>query len=165
MPHKILIADDSKVDAMALAEAVTTPQCTVFTALSGPEAVKIARAESPDIIFLDIVMGEMSGYDVCRIIKTNEKTGSVPIVFVSSKCSKADAIWARKQGGAALIGKPFTKKDIMDQLQNILDLNLSSSSAAIEDSAEMVMYKGVAYPRFHGGLEFNGVYRGRPSYK
>lgn len=115
--NKILIVDDSATDLMTLQDAVASTNCTVVTARSGAEAVAKAKTEKPDLIFMDIVMNDMNGYDACREIKADAETAGTPVVFVSSKQQKADHIWAKRQGGEALVGKPYNKDQIVEQLK------------------------------------------------
>lgn len=117
--HKILIVDDSTTDLMALQDAVVAANCTVVVAHSGAEAVSKAKDEQPDLIFMDILMDNMNGYDACREIKADSTTAHIPIVFVSSKHQKADHIWAKRQGGVALVGKPYTKEQIIEQITKL----------------------------------------------
>lgn len=118
--NKVLIVDDTATYRVALEEIVSeTLQCQVITASSGKEGVDMAKTEQPDLIFMDIVMGEMSGFDACRAIKEDPTTSNTPIVFVSSKGQKADHIWAKRQGGEALIQKPFTKDQIIEQINKL----------------------------------------------
>ena len=117
--NKILIVDDSQTDLMNLKDIVSATGCQVISSGSGAEAVKQAKAERPDLIFMDIVMGEMNGYDACRAIKEDPETATIPIVFVSSKKQKADQIWAKRQGGEALVGKPYTKDQIIEQINRL----------------------------------------------
>jgi twitching motility two-component system response regulator PilH len=115
--NKILIVDDSGTDLMTLQDALASTNCTVVTARSGAEAVAKAKAEKPDMIFMDIIMDDMNGYDACREIKAHAETAAVPVVFVSSKQQKADHIWAKRQGGEALVGKPYDKDQIVEQIK------------------------------------------------
>lgn len=117
--NKILVVDDAATDRAALEDAVSNTNCQVVTASSGAEAVAKAKAEKPDIIFMDIVMGEMSGYEACRAIKEDEETANIPVVFVSSKGQRADHLWAKRQGGEALVQKPFTKDQIVEQVNKL----------------------------------------------
>ena len=114
--NKILIVDDAATDRAALEEAVSSTNCQIVTASSGNEAVEKAKTEKPDVIFMDIVMDEVSGYDACRAIKEDADTASIPVIFVSSKGQKADHIWAKRQGGEALVQKPYTKDQIVEQI-------------------------------------------------
>jgi twitching motility two-component system response regulator PilH len=115
--HKILVVDDSSTDLVQLRNVVSKAQCSVITASSGNEAVNKAKAEKPDLIFMDIVMDDMDGYSACREIVNNPETSGIPVVFVSSKKQKADHLWAAKQGGRALISKPYTEDQILDQIK------------------------------------------------
>ena len=117
--NKILIVDDSATDLTVLQETLAQTHCMVITARSGAEAVKKSKSERPDLIFMDIVMENMNGYDACREIKADPETSHIPIVFVSSKNQKADHIWARRQGGDALISKPYNAQQIIDQVSKI----------------------------------------------
>lgn len=115
--QKILIVDDSQTDLLNLQKIVAKSGCHVITATSGKEAVQKARSEKPDLIFMDIIMDEMDGYSACREIVDNPETQKIPVVFVSSKQQKADEIWAQKQGGKGLIGKPYTEDQILDKIR------------------------------------------------
>ena len=117
--HKVLIVDDAATDRTALEDVVRSTNCEVVTANSGPEAVGKAKTEKPDMIFMDIVMDDMSGYEACRAIKEDPETAAIPVVFVSSKGQKADHIWAKRQGGEALVQKPFTKDQIIAQIDRL----------------------------------------------
>lgn len=117
--HKVLIVDDAATDRAALEDAVSNANCQIVTASSGAEAVAKAKAEKPDIIFMDIVMDEMNGYEACRAIKEDQETADIPVVFVSSKGQRADHIWAKRQGGEALVSKPYTKDQIVQQMDRL----------------------------------------------
>ena len=83
------------------------------------EAIEKAKSEKPDVIFLDILMPEMDGFEACRQLCNDGDTKDIPIVFVTSKSQKADRMWAQMQGGKALVTKPFTADDIIDQINEI----------------------------------------------
>ncbi len=115
--RKIMIVDDSRVELMNLQNIVAKSGCEIITASSGKEAVAKARSEKPDLIFMDVIMDEMDGFSACREISDNAETKHIPVVFVTSKSQKADAIWAQKQGGRGLIGKPYTEEQILDKIK------------------------------------------------
>ncbi|MEW5757498.1 MAG: response regulator [Pseudomonadota bacterium] len=115
--HKILIVDDSSAQLLQLKGVIEKTQCAVITASSGKEAVQKAKAEKPHLIFMDIVMDDMDGYSACREINSDPATKDIPVVFVSTKKQKADQLWALKQGGRALISKPYTDEQILDQIK------------------------------------------------
>jgi twitching motility two-component system response regulator PilH len=115
--QKILICDDSQTDLMNLKNALEITNCILITANNGEEAVQKAKAEQPDVIFLDIVMPGMDGYAACRTLRNDPETKHIPVIFVSSKHQKADRVWAQMQGAKDLISKPFETKDITDKLE------------------------------------------------
>lgn len=115
--NKVLIVDDSSTDLSNLSKIVGDAGCTVVTASSGREAVEKAKREKPDMIFMDIVMDEMDGYEATRTLTNDSATKNIPVIFVSSKRQKADRVWAKMQGGKDLVSKPFTAQQIMDQIK------------------------------------------------
>ena len=114
---KILICDDSAAELANLRSILTDAGWHSVTASNGAEAVQKASVEKPALIFLDIIMPDMDGYEACRQLQANADTKAIPVVFVSSKNQKADQIWAKMQGGKALIGKPYSPDQILDTLK------------------------------------------------
>jgi len=114
---KVLVVDDSPAQLQHIKEVVSSAGYQVITADSGYEAVKKAIAEEPDLIFLDIVMDDLDGYGACREILENPGTSDVPVIFVSTKNTRADEMWARRQGGRTLINKPYNDDQIIDELK------------------------------------------------
>lgn len=110
--QKILICDDSQTDLMNLKNALKDTQCVVLTASDGKEAIRKAKTEKPDIIFMDIVMPGMDGYEACRTLRDHPETKDIPVIFVSSKHQRADRVWAQMQGGKNLIAKPYAAAEI-----------------------------------------------------
>ncbi len=114
---KVLIVDDSATDLSNLEQIITETEREVITATDGSDAIAKARQERPDIIFMDIVMDKMDGYEAVRTLTNDSATKAIPIVFVSSKHQKADRVWAKMQGGKDLVSKPYTKEQILDQIR------------------------------------------------
>lgn len=117
MIHTVLVVDDSPADLENIRAIVATTGCTVITATSGQEAVEKATTLHPDLIFMDVIMENKDGFQACREIKSDARSREIPIVFVSGKCQKADRVWAELQGGKELIGKPYSKDDIVRQIR------------------------------------------------
>ena len=115
--NKVLLVDDSPADLAHIRSIVSGAGYNVVTATSGTEAVEMAKAEKPDLIFMDVVMEGADGYEACRQISQNGETRKIPVVFVTSKNQKADRVWAELQGGKALISKPFTPDQILEQIK------------------------------------------------
>ena len=117
---KVLVVDDSATDREHLQDVLEQENFKVITVSSGQDAIDAASSESPDLIFLDIIMEGMDGYAVCRSLQENDLTKDIPIVFVSSKNNKADIMWANEQGGSGYITKPYAADDIHAQLQQLI---------------------------------------------
>lgn len=114
---KALVVDDSMAELANIKSILADAGYLVVTASSGKETLEKAKAEKPSIIFLDIVMPEMDGYEACRSLSQDPSTKDIPIVFVSSKSQKADRIWGQLQGAKGYVAKPYTADQIIDQLK------------------------------------------------
>ena len=114
---KIMVVDDSTVDRMNIQNIIEDAEYEVVAASSGQEAIEKAKTEKPDLIFMDVVMQQMDGYQACREITHDDETKDIPIVFVTSKGQKADRMWAEMQGGKALIQKPYTPDQILEEIK------------------------------------------------
>ena len=117
MARTALIVDDSPAEIANLKSILTDAGCLVATASNGKEALEKAKAEKPSIIFLDVVMPNMDGFEACRLLSADPATKGIPVVFVTSKGQKADLVWGQMQGAKGHIAKPFSPDQITDQLK------------------------------------------------
>jgi twitching motility two-component system response regulator PilH len=114
--HKILCVDDVAADLLLIQKLLSGSTPKVLTATGGKDAIARAKADQPDLIFLDIVMPDMDGFAVMRELQKDPLTKDIPVVFVSSKSQKADQLWAKMQGGKGFIAKPATPEAVMTEL-------------------------------------------------
>lgn len=119
MSKKVLVVDDSPVDQANIKNALSDAGFLVITAANGHEAIAKARSEKPAIIFLDIIMPEMDGYEACRQLSQDPETKDIPVVFVTSKGQKADKVWGELQGAKGHLSKPVTPEQLIDQLKSV----------------------------------------------
>jgi len=117
MSKKALVVDDSPVDLAHVKNILTDSGCFVITASNGKEAIAKAKVEKPNIIFLDIVMPDMDGYEACRLLAEDPATKGIPVVFVTSKGQKVDKVWGQMQGAKGHVVKPATSDQVIDQLK------------------------------------------------
>jgi twitching motility two-component system response regulator PilH len=117
--NKILAVDDSKVDLINIQNIISDAGYEVITASSGQEAIDKAANEQPDLIFMDVVMQHMDGYQATRELTHNDATKNIPIIFVTSKGQKADRVWAEMTGAKGLVQKPYTPDQILEQISNL----------------------------------------------
>ena len=116
--NRALVVDDVAAERERMASILRSAGWVVSTAASGTEAIECARAESPNIIFMDIVMPEMDGYQACRLLAADPVTRGIPVIFVSSKSQRADQVWARALGCRDLIGKPYRGEQLLQALRH-----------------------------------------------
>ncbi len=115
--RKVLVVDDSATDLKKLEQIVTAAGYTVITASCGKEALERVKNDRPDAVFLDVMMTDMNGFQVCRAIHSDATTKNIPVVLVSSKKEKTDQVWGVEQGARAYVTKPFTTEQILNQLR------------------------------------------------
>ena len=116
---KILAVDDNQDNLITLRAVITDllPEAIVFTAISGKEGIKIAFAEDPDVILLDIIMPEMDGFEVCRTLKRDVRTKYIPVLFLTAlKTNSEVRIKALDAGAEAFLSKPFDESDLTAQI-------------------------------------------------
>jgi twitching motility two-component system response regulator PilH len=119
---KILVVEDTLVDRQRLCSILVNAHIDVdiSLAVNGKEGLDMARSEHPDLIFMDILMPEMDGYSACRKITTSADTKDIPVVIVSIKNEPVDKVWATLQGAVAMISKPYTDAQILEQVANFI---------------------------------------------
>lgn len=117
---KILIADDNENIREALTYLLEDEGYKLWLAKDGADALKKVRDIRPDILFLDIMMPEMNGYDVCRKIKTDPELKSTYVIMLTAKGQVAEQERGREVGADEYIVKPFSPMEILSKIKNIL---------------------------------------------
>lgn len=119
---EILVVDDTPDNLRLLSAMLTQKDYEVRKALSSKQAILSVEADAPDLILLDIKMPEMTGYEVCKILKDNPKTQSIPVIFISALDDALDKVRAFAVGGADYITKPFQEPEVLARIENQLYL-------------------------------------------
>ncbi len=114
----ILIVDDTEENVDILVDLLGEYDLAV--ALDGVRALEIASQESVDLILLDVMMPEMDGYEVCRILKSQQKTKEIPVIFLTAKIEVEDEIKGLELGAVDYIAKPFSPPIIKERVKNHL---------------------------------------------
>ncbi len=117
---RILIAEDERDIRELITFTLEFGGFQVIAAANGQEAVELARQHRPDLIILDVRMPKMTGYEACRILKSQEETRSIPVVFLSAKGQEAEIRQGMEAGADAYILKPFAPDELLQQVQAIL---------------------------------------------
>lgn len=110
--QNVLIVDDVKTDRELMGKVVTAAGHIPVYASDGDEALTVAKQANPALIFLDVVMGRMNGFNACRQLKHDPATAAIPVVLVTSKSTESDKFWGKKQGADDHVGKPFTPESL-----------------------------------------------------
>jgi len=116
MARKILIVDDTQADRAHLERIVSEAGHQALLAENGATAVERARRDQPDLILMDINMPEVDGFAATRMLKADESTRNIPVVFVSGKNQKADMAWGQMLGARGYVTKPYSREQILAQL-------------------------------------------------
>ncbi len=106
MKHKILLVDDEPTNIRLLRETLKG-EYSLLIAKNGPDALRICTESKPELVLLDIMMPEMSGYEVCRKIKANPATVEIRVIFVTAKVSAEDETMGLDLGAVDYITKPI----------------------------------------------------------
>ncbi|AFZ36219.1 response regulator receiver modulated diguanylate cyclase/phosphodiesterase [Stanieria cyanosphaera PCC 7437] len=122
LPKDILIVDDTLENLRLLSTMLTEQGYTVRKATNGQMALTAVQALPPDLILLDIMMPDMSGYEVCQKLKANPTTTTLPIIFLSALDDVLDKVKAFQIGGVDYITKPFQIEEVLVRVHNQLAL-------------------------------------------
>ena len=127
--HTVLVVDDSKTVRRSAAAYLEQHGLTVITANDGFEALAKVVEHQPAMVFADIVMPRLDGYQTCALIKNNADYQHIPVVMLSSKDGLFDRARGRVVGADAHLAKPFDADQIFETTQQFLDSSSSTQSA------------------------------------
>jgi twitching motility two-component system response regulator PilH len=116
----ILIVDDSPTEVHVMQKALERHGYRTAIAADGAEGVRLARQMHPDLIFMDIVMPGVNGYQATRALINDPDTRSIPIVMVTSKGQEADRVWGLRQGAVDYLVKPVSPDQLVEKAQATL---------------------------------------------
>jgi twitching motility two-component system response regulator PilG len=114
---KVMVIDDSKTIRRTAESLLKKVGCEVVTAIDGFEALAMIADHHPDIIFVDIMMPRLDGYQTCSLIKHNQQFKGTPVIMLSSKDGLFDKARGRIVGSEQYLTKPFTKDDLIDTIK------------------------------------------------
>ena len=115
---KVMVIDDSKTIRRTAETLLQREGCDVVTAVDGFEALaKIAEA-NPDIVFVDIMMPRLDGYQTCALIKNSQNYQNIPVIMLSSKDGLFDQAKGKIVGSEQYLTKPFSKEELFEAINN-----------------------------------------------
>ena len=110
---KVMVIDDSKTIRRTAETLLAREGCNVITAIDGFEALAKIADHQPDIVFIDIMMPRLDGYQACALIKGNPKFRTTPVIMLSSKDGLFDRARGRIVGSDKYLTKPFTREELV----------------------------------------------------
>lgn len=114
---KVMVVDDSKTIRRSAESLLTKAGCEVVTAGDGFESLAKIAEHEPDIIFVDIMMPRLDGYQACALIKHNSRFRDTPVIMLTSKDSIFDRARGRLVGSEQYLTKPFSKEDLLGAIK------------------------------------------------
>jgi twitching motility two-component system response regulator PilG len=111
---KVMIIDDSNTIRRTAEALLKKAGFEVYTAADGFEAMSMITDNQPDIIFVDIMMPRLDGYQTCQLIKNNKRFRDTPVIMLSSKDGLFDRARGRIAGSQEHVNKPFTQEELID---------------------------------------------------
>ncbi len=117
--HKILLVDDTRNFLDLEATFLQRAECRILTASTGLEAIRVAKAERPDLIMLDIEMPEMNGIQACRILKSDPLTQKIPVIILTSMKMEDEA---RRAGADHYLRKPIDEPKFLTEVRRYLPI-------------------------------------------
>ena len=118
---KVLVVDD-QANNIKIVSTILSHDYNLYIANSGANALRILEKVQPDLILLDVMMPEMTGYEACEIIKSNPATKDIPIIFLTAKTDIDDIVHGFELGAVDYIAKPFNAKEMLVRIQNHIAL-------------------------------------------
>lgn len=120
--YKILIVDDVMSNVLLLKVLLTNEKFAIATASNGRQALEQVEKENPDLVLLDVMMPDMSGFEVAQHLKSNPNTADIPIIFLTALNSTADIVKGFQVGANDFISKPFNEEELIIRVTHQISL-------------------------------------------
>ncbi len=118
-PFRVLVVEDEPVIRELVKSMLSDSSVEVEAVGTGPEGLKLARSQQFDLILLDVVLPQMDGITVCRLLKADATTAGIPLHMLTGKAKKADVDAAMKAGANGYIHKPFRGAELLDLVEKL----------------------------------------------
>ncbi len=123
--HSVLIVDDTPENLQVLGDMLEQDGYEVLVSTNGPDALDNAMsAPPPDLILLDIMMPDMDGFEVCRLLKASSKTQGIPVIFISALDMPEQKVKAFREGAVDYVTKPFQSEEVLARVNTHIQLKL-----------------------------------------
>ena len=120
--YKVLIVDDVISNVLLLKVLLTNEKFNIVTAGNGTQALEQVKKEKPDLVLLDVMMPDISGFEVAQQMKADEEMSEIPVIFLTALNSTADIVKGFQVGGNDFISKPFNKEELIIRVTHQISL-------------------------------------------
>jgi two-component system sensor histidine kinase/response regulator len=141
----ILIVDDNPMNLLLTSHVLENEGYATLTADDGRAALKELEKQTPSLILLDVMMPEMDGYEVCRLINANEEWTEIPIIFLTANAQTENLVEGFKAGGVDYITKPFKGEELLVRVKNHLELADSKKMIVEMNKSRDKLYSIIAH--------------------
>ncbi len=118
---KILLIDDEPDIVAMTVMRLEANGFNVVTAEDGNTGYELAKTEKPDLIILDLMLPDMDGYQVCRLLKFDEQFKNIPIIMLTARSQKEDKEWGEKVGADLYMTKPYEAKELLEKIRLLME--------------------------------------------
>ena len=132
--YKVLIVDDVISNVLLLKVLLNNEKFQIVTASNGTEALAQVKKEKPDLVLLDVMMPDISGFDVAKQMKADPEMSDIPIIFLTALNSTADIVKGFQVGGNDFISKPFNKEELIIRVTHQISLVADRKSTRLNSS-------------------------------
>jgi diguanylate cyclase (GGDEF)-like protein len=171
MTKKILIVDDSPFFRGQL-KLTLSKEYEVIEAGLGAEGLDLVKSEKPDLVLLDVVMPDYSGFDICKILRDSESNNLMPIIMITSQDAQEDILIGLEYGADDYVKKPFNERELLSRIRNIfrrIDRNRNANpltglngNIEIQRDVESRISRGLSFAVIYGDLDnfkaYNDIY-------
>ena len=149
---KILVVDDDPINVEVAKKRLEMSGHKVITAYGGAEALDVMEKNLPDMVILDLMMPEVSGYDVCNSMRNNEKLKDIPVIMLTAKADQKDKLEGLNLGADDYLSKPFDKEELATRVKNILKNRRLRDDAAKKREQRIQREKLMMLGKVMGGV-------------
>ena len=151
--HTILVVEDEREIAELIAFNLEQQGFNVVTALDGIAGLDEARRTIPDLILLDLMLPKLQGTELCKMLKTNEKTAAIPVIMLTAKGEEIDKVVGLEVGADDYVVKPFSVRELMLRVKAVLKRSKSQGEPSPVITAGAVCIDAVRHSVTSHGVE------------
>ena len=123
MSKTILYVEDNEYNLKILRQLLSRTSYRLIEAMDGESGVSTAQSELPDLILMDVQLPKLSGLDATRQLRADAKTAAIPIVVITSFALSGDAEKAKAAGASAYLAKPYSPRELLQMIRNLVPEN------------------------------------------